>query len=66
MKLTITKLPCPEHHGDWHDKPLKWIVQGPGEECQKFANHKDSSRYSGIRRKSLNQQEATRTFVATA
>jgi len=27
MKFIIEKLPHPEHSGDWHDAPLRWIAR---------------------------------------
>lgn len=32
MNITLEKLERPEHWGDWHDKPLRWAVRGPGAE----------------------------------
>ena len=50
--IIITKLVQPEHSGDWHDKPLRYAVFGPGAEVQKFCTKKDAESYRRIRRKS--------------
>jgi hypothetical protein len=65
MKITIAKLPSPEHSGDWHDKPLKWQVSGPGSELQKFTTQKEAKRYAKIRRHSRDFNEASSIFVLT-
>lgn len=52
-KITIEKLPNPEHSGDWHDAPLRWIVKGPGTETQKFATKAHATLYRRCRRQSL-------------
>lgn len=49
MKLTITRLERPEHCGDWHDKPLRWVVTGA--EIQKFSTKKDAMLWARSRRK---------------
>jgi len=61
--ITITKLDRPEHSGDWHDKPLKWIVSGPSAETQKFSTKSDASNYASRRRRSGTQLEAINAFV---
>ena len=63
MKITITKLPTPEHHGDWHDKPVKWAVDGPGTERQKFTRQADARQYMGIRRRCKTDGEAMRIYI---
>src|SRR3954469_16058189 len=40
--VTVEKLEKVEHHGDWHDKPTRYAVRGPGQECQKFSTKKDA------------------------
>jgi hypothetical protein len=61
--IRIEKLETPEHDGDWHDKPLRWIVNGPRKEGQKFSTKKDATLYAAIRRDSGDQQEAINRFV---
>jgi hypothetical protein len=61
--VKVQALPSPEHHGDWHDKPLKWIVLGPSKEAQKFATRKEAELYARIRRKSPNFNHASRAFA---
>lgn len=43
-KSTVSRLPGPEHCGDWHDKPLRWevIVEGRPDLHQKFSTKKDA------------------------
>ena len=60
----IEKLETPEHDGDWHDKPLRWIVLGPREEAQKFTTKKDAALWARIRRSSASFNEATNRYVA--
>lgn len=60
--ITVSKLDCFERSGDWHDKPLRWRVGGPGAEVQKFSTRKDAEQYARLRRK-LSQEQAIKTFV---
>ena len=53
----------PEHHGDWHDKPLRYSVRGPGAEVQKFSTKKEAQRYASIRRRSADRQAAYHTYA---
>lgn len=63
MKLIISKLPRPEHCGDWHDKPLRWQVAGPDRELQKFSTKKDAMLYRRIRKHARDFNEASTAFV---
>lgn len=56
----------PEAWGDWHDKPLRYAVKGPGAEVQKFSTKKDALKYASIRRKAATQAEAGSLFVRLA
>jgi hypothetical protein len=51
-KITVSKLERAEHSGDWHDKPLRWQVAGPGNELQKFPTKRWATFYAKIRRHS--------------
>lgn len=62
--IIVSRLPQPEHAGDWHDKPLRWSVDGPREECQKFSTRKDAEAYARIRRRSSDQLDAINAFRA--
>lgn len=64
--IRIDRLPIPVQEGDWHDKPLRWIVRGPGSETQKFSSKKDATLYKRIRSRALTQTEAINKFVAIA
>ena len=64
--ITITKLNHPEHWGDWHDKPVKWIVSGPLEETQKFATKQQAALYARNRRALLPQPEQHLKFLFDA
>ena len=66
IMISITKLERPEHHGDWHDKPVKWAAVGPGPELQKFSTKKEAQLWASIRRKSANFKEASMVYMATA
>lgn len=61
--ITITLLDIPEACGDWHDKPLRYVVNGPGVERQKFALKKDAKKYASIRRTTSDQWAAINRFV---
>lgn len=61
--ISIEKLPSPEYYGDWHDKPLKWKVVGPGPEVQKFSTKRDSMTYKRLRTKVKTQPEAINAYI---
>lgn len=61
MEITITPI-SPEGCGDWHDRPLRYKVSGPGTETQKFCTKADSKRYASIRKRSADQTTAINTF----
>ena len=63
VKLTISKLATPVRCGDWHDRPLKWEVNGA--EKQLFATKKDALLWAKIRRHSASFLETFDKFVAT-
>ena len=63
QKIEIIKLDSPEHCGDWHDKPIRWSVNGPGSECQKFSTKCDAQRYASVRRKLDNQLAAINSHI---
>lgn len=60
--ITVEKMESEVQSGDWHDKPLKWEVKGPGNERQMFSTKADASKYASIRRKSSSFNEACSTF----
>ena len=69
MKIVISKLPCAVHYGDWHDRPLKWLVTvswdiGPPE-TQKFSTKRDALLYARIRRSCATEWQAIREFSNT-
>lgn len=47
---SLSKLPSPEHCGDWHDKPLRWQV-ATSANIQKFSTKADASRFKSLWRK---------------
>ena len=59
-KLTVKKLLRPEYHGDWHDKPVKWISVCGSDALftQKFATKRLAVRWASIARRSLTFREA--------
>ena len=61
--ITIQLLDRPIHSGDWHDKPLKWTVNGPNNEVQHFATKKDATLYKRLRRNAKDQSAAIELFV---
>lgn len=66
MKIEIEKLARPVQSGDWHDKPLKWGVAGPGVERQLFVTKKNAELYARIRRKAADAREAENEYVRRA
>ncbi len=59
--ITVAKLPHAEHQGDWHDKPLKWVVSD-GELRQKFATKADAGRFARLWRRN-GYSYALRNFI---
>lgn len=49
-KFVIEKLQHPEHSGDWHDKPLKWVALCAADSAftQKFSTRKDAELWARI------------------
>lgn len=62
-RITISRLTHPEASGDWHDKPLRWAVTGPGDELQKFPTRKEAQKYKSIRFQSYDQKIAADRYV---
>jgi hypothetical protein len=62
-KVTITKLEHAEHWGDWHDPLIRWSVNGPGTECQKFCTKREAQRYATTRRHSDSQADAINVWL---
>ncbi len=65
-RVAVSALDNPYHDGDWHDKPLRYSVTGPGVEVQNFSTKKDATKYASLRRRAATQQEATRAFIRWA
>ena len=68
MKTKIEKLANPESWGDWHDRPMRWVVRtefaiGPSE-LQKFQTKKDALLYARIRRASATEWLALREYAS--
>jgi len=61
--MKIERLPEPIPSGDWHDKPLRWTVSGPGDEVQHFRTKKDARTYLRIRKNVATFREAARLFT---
>ena len=59
MKITVQKLETPVYSGDWHDPPLKWSVNGPGEEVQLFYTKANALMYKKVRPRAANMAEAS-------
>ena len=60
--ITIIRIPT-QASGDWHDKPLRWAVNGPAGEVQKFSTRKEACRYKSLRFQSYDQKIAIEKFV---
>lgn len=63
MQIQVQQLATEIHDGDWHDKPLRWTVQGPASEVQNFSTKKDAMKYASCRRKSADFNAATTAFL---
>lgn len=61
-EIKIVKLEREEHCGDWHDKPLRYAVNGPRSECQKFSTKKDARKYASLRRRNSDQLIAINAY----
>ncbi len=61
--VRVSRMDKPQASGDWHDKPVRWQVSGPGSEVQKFSSRKDARLYASIRRRAASQKEAGDEFV---
>ena len=61
-KITVVAI-SPEACGDWHDKPLKWAVNGPGNEVQKFSTKADALKYKSVRFRSYDQNAAFHNYA---
>lgn len=55
--ITIERLPRPEHQGDWHDKPLRWIATVKGS-VQKFSTKREAITWARCRNLCANDNEA--------
>lgn len=55
--FVVSKLARPIHAGDWHDRPLRWQVDGLPE-VQQFAAKADAVSWGRIRRKCASFEEA--------
>jgi hypothetical protein len=60
--ITIIRI-ATQASGDWHDKPLHWVVSGPAGEVQKFSTKKEARRYKSLRFQSYDQKIAIDKFV---
>lgn len=63
-QLTVKRLPRLEYHGDWHDKPVKWITVCESDSLftQKFPTKKDALKWSSIAKRAVNFREAFLAF----
>jgi len=64
-EIKVEKLERPEHCGDWHDKPLRYAVNGPRSECQKFSTKKDAMTYRSMRARTNDQLVAINSYRST-
>lgn len=64
-EVTIAPLDRPEYSGDWHDKPSRYAVNGPGTECQKFSTKRDAQKYASIRRRAPDYASTHALWMAT-
>jgi len=61
--ITIAKLERFDYsQGDWHDAPLRYAVNGPSSECQKFSTKKAAQKYASLRRRSSDQSAAIKAY----
>ncbi len=62
-QIFIQKLDAFEFSGDWHDKPLRYKVCGPGKEVQKFSTKRMAASYKSFRAHAKSATEAINNFV---
>ena len=60
--IEVRLMEYPVHDGDWHDKPSRYEVLGPGNERQVFSTKKGALKWRSIRRKCLTLTEAHRMW----
>lgn len=61
--ITIQKMEKPRRDGDWHDAPLRWEVNGPGDELQQFSTRADARLWRKCRRVAPDYATASRAFA---
>lgn len=61
--VTVSRLPHVEQHGDWHDRPTRYIVEGPNGEVQKFSTKREAENYAIDRRRSDSQFAAIEAWM---
>ncbi len=64
--IIVEKLSSEIHDGDWHDKPMRWTVKGPGQEVQNFSTKASANQYRTIRRTSSSFAEASTRYLREA
>jgi len=64
QKPTIKKLAREEHAGDWHDKPLRWLVTGMKWGNQKFSTKKEATIYASCYRRTATYNECFAMWMA--
>lgn len=67
MNPTVTKLDREEHVGDWHDKPMRYVVTGvTAHMVQKFSTKKGAELWARITKKTSDWREASNLYIARA
>lgn len=61
--IWIERLPCEEHSGDWHDKPLRWLVVGPFNERSKFSTLASARKYKSLRKRVRSAWQASIAYL---
>ena len=66
-QFTVERLPRPEHYGDWHDKPCRWVAKCESDPCftQKFSTKKNAITWARIAKTAatFNDAQADYQFV---
>lgn len=65
LRFQVSRLSSPEHYGDWHDKPVKWVAAcGDARFTQKFATRRDADFWARACRRTGDFQAAMSAYLA--
>ena len=63
--LTVERLPHPEQHGDWHDRPTRWIARSSDPLfTQKFSTKAEATAWKRVASRAATFNEASAQWQA--